>query len=110
MRRLNPRQARELVTVHPAAGRGPRGPVAGEPVTVRCRYVAQQRLVHAGDGTDVVSDVGLLASPELNPGKDLEALLVAGATVTVRGQQRRVVSAGAAINRGRVIVVTAQLA
>lgn len=109
MRRYNPRQARESVTVTPSTAQGPRGSVPGTPVQVRCRFVLARKLTVAADGTDTVASGLIHASPELNPGVDLDALFTPGTAVTARGVTRRVIGIETAVNRGRLIYVAVTL-
>lgn len=109
MKRLNPRQAREVIVVTPTVGRDSDGPIAGEPVELRVVYSPGRKLVRDREGTETVAEVTVLASPELNPDVDLEQLLSPGAAVDVRGDAREVISAVPALNRGRVIYVQASL-
>lgn len=109
MSRLNPRQATETATVTPTAGRNASGPTLGTPQDVRVAYSPRQSLVRSRDGAEVLSTARLLASPETNPGVDLEALFVPLAAVTVRGRDYQVIVAEPALNRGRLVYVAVSI-
>lgn len=110
MSRLNPRHVRDTATVTTSGGRNASGPVAGTDVDVRVVFSSRSRLVLDKDGTEVVSEATLLASPETNPGKDLESLFAPGLAVTVRSREYSVVRAEPAVSRGRLIYVSIALA
>ncbi|MBD3781697.1 MAG: hypothetical protein IE926_01895 [Micrococcales bacterium] len=109
MSRLNPREATEDVTIAVAGDRDSDGPLPGSNVTLRVAYRAKRQLVRDREGAEVVSEATLLAAPEHNPGKDLEQLLSPGTKVTVRGDDREVMTAEPALRRGRVVYVAATL-
>ncbi|QIM19879.1 hypothetical protein G7075_00005 [Phycicoccus sp. HDW14] len=110
MRRLSPRQAREVIIVTPAGGQSSDAPLPGDPVPVRVVYSPGRKLVRDREGVETVAEVTVLAAPEHNPDvDDLEQLLSPGTAVTVRGDHREVISSAPAMNRGRVIYVAVSL-
>lgn len=97
------------VSVRPYTGETAYGPSYGPVASTLCQFDATRRLVRGAAGDEVVSEVTLFLSPDLDPALNLEQMFAPESLVTSRGRDAQVISAKPHLRRGVTVYLEVTL-